>query len=1357
MKSPSAHSFWLTLIWLAAILASVFWSTHSGDAVTQSNGAETEESELRQPTFSKIKTATAQLNRARPEEQKTALTDLLAGKPFVLVADGRPQRFILSRSEFYAPKSAGNQKLRQIAPQASARDLITAAEKAAGHDAGWVLYPENQAGVKESRHVMKRRILIQTTDRQATLTAMKKLGLKLISEPDYAPGFIIAEPENGGPEAVLGALATLTMTMGITSAGPLLSRQHAKFLTPDDRYFSQQWHLKNTGQGGGLKGFDMKVSTAWDSYKGRGIKIGIVDDGLEISHPDLAPNVATGLHYDWNDDENDNDPTPRPEHDDTHGTAVAGVAAARGGNSIGVSGVAPEAELVGLRLISSQNSSSDEEDAQAMAHRNDLIHIKNCSWGSTSAFFTASPLLEAARRDGALNGRDGKGTLYVWAAGNERGYGQQGQKDGFTSSMYVNTVGALTHKGGLSAYSETGSHLIVSAPSSGSSQAIYSTDLLGKNGYNTKGTAQGEPSDLNYTDSFGGTSSATPAVAGMMALMLEANPNLNWRDVKEILLRSATRINPTSSGWISHPGGRPSLPPIKHHESYGGGAANAAAAVELAAKWDSLGSMIEESRSDSTSRMIPDDSDVGINVSFDFSAAPAMRVEHAKLLINLDHPFRGDLEITLRSPEGIVSKLVWETGSDGEPWIEDWILNSVRHWGESANGIWTLTIKDLGKQDLGEFRYATLTLYGTSAAETNIVSHSTGIRFLEDGQPLDLSVQALAGSGSIDYLWRKNGQQLTYTQAAISIPAANHSMGGTYTVTVSNINSTDTSGEMPVGIVKRTLPDLTINEGTTLTLPVSASGPGLSYQWRFNNTDLENGGKFSGVDSATLIITDMQTENAGAYTCLVSMEGVASTIETRPANISVRLRPVVIAPSDDNGVVSGLFSRQFSAENGVTKFKISKLPPGVTFNTTTGVLSGRPSKAGVYTLTITATNLAGDSEPYIYRWEIEDFPLAARGNWRATIQRTNLNSSLGGRFSLTISKTGTYSGKLILGAKSYSLSSRINAVPGNQASTTPFSISRGKSITPLTGTITLKLDDGTLTGSITDNSFSADLSGVRNPWTTATPAVPALMVFNTALERPDSVTDNPLFPQGNGYVIHKLSPTGTISSSGRLAEGTSFTFSSHMGPLGQLPVHALLYDKTGSIQGDSTIERASELVAGSLSWFKIQQSSKSTTRSYQSGIPLHSLHVRGSRYIKPSGMIIGLDTPLTTPPEDNAKVRFSGLPLNPFFEYTFPITAANSPQISTAFAANPQALKMKLDAKTGLFSGSFSISVPDPLDLTEPFAMLKRTPTYQGLLVTHPELMAGVGYFLLNELPDAPGEKLTNTPIQSGQMDLTRP
>src|SRR5690606_8931260 len=126
-----------------------------------------------------------------------------------------------------------------------------------------------------------------------------------------------------------------------------------------DPLISKQWHLKYQNQSGVVSGTDVNVEPVWNYpssvagtyHRGAGIRIGIVDDGLQTAHPDLAPNVDTVTDKDWN--QNDNDPNPDPADDGTdysndHGTACAGNAAARGNNGIGVSGTAPEGTLVGL-------------------------------------------------------------------------------------------------------------------------------------------------------------------------------------------------------------------------------------------------------------------------------------------------------------------------------------------------------------------------------------------------------------------------------------------------------------------------------------------------------------------------------------------------------------------------------------------------------------------------------------------------------------------------------------------------------------------------------------------------------------------------------------------------------------------------------------------------------------------------------------------------------------------------------------------------------------------------------------------------------------------------------------------------
>lgn len=158
----------------------------------------------------------------------------------------------------------------------------------------------------------------------------------------------------------------------------------AKRLLPNDPLFSQQWTLHNTGQNGAAVGADINVSNVWDSFRGAGITIGVIDDGLQYTHPDLEDNADTAIDYDYRDDDDDPEPVGSEGVDangspnaDSHGTATAGVIAARGDNGIGSTGVAYEAKLVGLRLIG--GTAGDQQEGSALSHENLLIHIYNNS------------------------------------------------------------------------------------------------------------------------------------------------------------------------------------------------------------------------------------------------------------------------------------------------------------------------------------------------------------------------------------------------------------------------------------------------------------------------------------------------------------------------------------------------------------------------------------------------------------------------------------------------------------------------------------------------------------------------------------------------------------------------------------------------------------------------------------------------------------------------------------------------------------------------------------------------------------------------------------------------------------------
>ena len=1301
----------------------------------------------------------AKAERASAQSQQHALRDLMAGESFTLVADGRAQRFTLSLNEVYLTKAATHERLRVIEMQPDAQHLQQQAEKLGGRDAGWVLYPVGRDRNVDSRQILHRRILIQTKDRADTLRALKTHGLTLLSEPDYAPGNMIVEPVSGGPESTLRALSQLSAEVSISSVGPLLLRQLKKHLMPNDPFFGEQWHLKNTGQGKGKVGSDMKVTSVWDTYRGSGVRIAIVDDGLDLLHPDLVVNVDTANHYDWNG--GDTNPTPNPEAEDFHGTSVGGVAAARGNNGSGVSGVAPEATLVGFRLISS--STDDSQDADALDRGKDIISIKNNSWGfgaDASEMQALGPLAEASRENAVLTGRGGLGTLFVWAAGNGRGEGKQGQKDGSTNSIYNITVGATNNKGELSFYSETGPHITVVAPSSGGTKGVFTTDLTGAVGYNSRGAVEKEPADLNYTNSFGGTSSATPAVAGLLALMLEAKPSLNWRDAKEILLRSSTKLFPTGVGWVSRAGYQPGLLPIKHHQSYGGGQTDAETAVKMAESWTSLGDMVSSQLDWSGSETIPDNNKVGASIDFDFSEISALRVENLQLRLTASHFYRGDLEVTLKSPSGVISTLATRTGADSGSDYSDWIFSSIRHWGESGAGLWKLTVKDLAAGGAGFLSAASLILYGTQAVAPAITGQTTGNILQAEGTELALNLQ-VTGS-PLGFGWKQNGLPLLVSSNPLRYDPCLITHAGVYQGSVSNVAGSQVANSVTVAIVKRELPAKTINVTSPLSLKVETRGSGLSYEWHFGAAALSNDTRISGATSPTLTIKNMGPDDQGTYTCIVRMENVAESIETLPVMITVREKATVVGPISYLGIVSGDVDMQFSAVNEVTSYKISSLPPGLVFDKTTGRLTGILTRPGSYKFFITAVNLAGTSLSHQVILQGQEFPLLARGTWSGLVARdVAMNGNLGGRLQLSVSSLGTYSGSLTLGAKMHSLSGRVAASIGSLTPTNTFSIRRGLNVSPLTGSFTMNLSSGTLSGQVDDANIvgSAALTATRNAWSSSNKPVLVTTSYNAALELPNALLANALYPQGHGHTTYKLTTSGGVSWAGRMADSTSFSGSAYLGPIGQIFMHGLLYTSTGSAQGLSTITLASGMVDGELSWLKNRQSDRSTTRSYKLGIPLHTLAVKGAKYSKPSAgtMIIGLDPILPPTLTDNAKLSFAGLPLTAQLNQLLHVTTANAAKVPTAISLNPQSVRLTLNATTGVLTGSFGFKDSDVFDTLPPIASISRSAVFSGLIITRPDLTRGVGHFNLAELPDTLGEKSSATPIVSGKMGFTSP
>lgn len=725
---------------------------------------------------------------------------------------GYVRSFEVARDELRVVTRSGRHEFRRIPATASVSELkhyAASLRRATGEEADLILYESGARRNEYTRRVLTREVLVTLEPGADAGAAAKAAGAVSVRELDFAPAFFLfAAAGTGG---ALDLADALRGAPGVLSAEPMLARQQQKKSVPNDTLFTNQWHLLNTGQNGGTAGIDVNVTNVWNTFRGTNLLIAIVDDGLQTTHTDLWENVNTAIDWDWNG--NDADPSPDVSIDD-HGTACAGVAAARGNNGRGVSGAVPEATLVGLRLISS--TASDAEEAEAMAHSNGVIFVKSNSWGPSDDGETLEgpgTLTTNALRQGALTGRGGKGTLYVWAGGNGLESEDNANYDGYANSIYTIACAALSDQGYQASYSEPGACLVVTAPSSSFTpdrQGITTTDLMGENGYNYAG-APDELADVNYTKTFGGTSSATPLAAGVVALMLQANTNLGWRDVQEILIRSATKVSPADTDWRTNSAG------FHFNHKYGAGLINAQAAVSLALTWTNLGAQASwVSSQTGLSLAIPDNNPVGVTRTFDLSGAN-LRVEHVTLNVTITHPYRGDLAITLVSPNGMTSRLAEAHGDAGTNY-PNWKFSSVRHWGEDSAGTWTLRIADEGAADTGTVTSLRLEVLGVmgsnsppvlapignqSVTVSNLLQFDVVATDAADGDPVALFATNVPAWATFSTVTNAGGVTNTFS----GTPAA----AGTYSVTFFAGDKDGTNSET-IAITVSALGSVWINE-----------------------------------------------------------------------------------------------------------------------------------------------------------------------------------------------------------------------------------------------------------------------------------------------------------------------------------------------------------------------------------------------------------------------------------------------------------------------------------------------------------------------------------------------------------------
>ncbi|XP_074704700.1 proprotein convertase subtilisin/kexin type 7 isoform X1 [Strix aluco] len=517
----------------------------------------------------------------------------------------------------------------------------------------------------------------------------------------YQPGGQAASE----PEAIRRSVDTLFAqhdSVRWHSEQKLLKRSKRSLHFNDPKY-PQQWHLNNRKS----PGKDINVTGVWErNVTGRGVTVVVVDDGVEHTIKDIQPNYSPEGSYDLNS--NDPDPMPHPdeENGNHHGTRCAGEIAAVPNNSFCTVGVAYGSRIAGIRVL--DGPLTDSMEAIAFNKHYQINDIYSCSWGPDDDGKTVDgphQLGKAALQHGVIAGRRGFGSIFVVASGNGGQHSDNCNYDGYANSIYTVTIGAVDETGSMPFYAEECASMLAVTFSGGDKmmRSIVTTDWDLQ-----KGTG--------CTEGHTGTSAAAPLAAGMIALMLQVRPCLTWRDVQHIIVFTATKYEDRRAKWDTNQAG------FRHSHQHGFGLLNAWRLVNAAKIWESvpyLASYVSPALKEGRSiPLLPQELEVAWNVTpADLQLSGMRTLEHVAVTVTITHPRRGNLEIRLFCPSGMMSLIGTTRSMDSDPnGFADWTFSTVRCWGEEAQGTYRLVIRDIGDESLrpGTLRQWQLTLYGSA-------------------------------------------------------------------------------------------------------------------------------------------------------------------------------------------------------------------------------------------------------------------------------------------------------------------------------------------------------------------------------------------------------------------------------------------------------------------------------------------------------------------------------------------------------------------------------------------------------------------------------------------------------------------
>ena len=505
-------------------------------------------------------------------------------------------------------------------------------------------------------------------------------------------------------------------------------------MQPTDPLYGQQWHLTRLGN----------IEKIWDEFSGAGIHVGVYDGGIELTHPDLAANYDPSRRVIINGEPLDGTPEETEPNQQAHGTVVVGLISAAANNGQGGTGVAWGSTFTSIDLLDPSGPML-QSFANYYSGFHQLVNfgVANHSWNQflSGAYTQPANLYGIGDYAGvnveydyaSANGRAGLGTVLVQGVANNN---TDAQYSGLNVSRFTISVGGTQEDGFTTDFSNYGACLLVTAPA----RNIVTTDLTGSAGLFPDDYVDAADNAASPPNGLRGTSLSTPIVSGVVALMLDANPNLGWRDVQNIIAASAihtgSAIGAASPGtnengnWFLNEAANWNGGGMHFSNDYGYGLLNAYNAVRMAEAW-SLFAPAQTSANeqiwnnfDDTDRVIPDNGALFASVLL--TPIPAIEIEHVELTVDLVHSDYRQLRIFLVAPSGTETQLY--DGSSGSDTTADTLLNwtyaadALR--GEDAAGNWTVRVEDGAAGETGSLDFFRVVVFG-SAASVDDVYHYT--------------------------------------------------------------------------------------------------------------------------------------------------------------------------------------------------------------------------------------------------------------------------------------------------------------------------------------------------------------------------------------------------------------------------------------------------------------------------------------------------------------------------------------------------------------------------------------------------------------------------------------------------------